>query len=207
MKATRHADLFTWNVYQPDRRIDFNGFYWRRHGGGVLIDPMPLSADSLDWLAGQAGTVRFVILTNADHLRAGVELRDEFGARLIAPGCDRELLPNCIDAWYDEKTPLPPELGIDAHWVHGGKTEAEAVLHIPKLDALLFGDIVRSHESGVLRLLPSAKIRDRTRVCKDLRALAVLSFSCVLLGDGDSLFTGAPAAFERLLASLSPEDE
>ena len=204
MKATRHEDLFTWNVYQPDRRIDFNGFYWRRPGGGVLIDPMPLSRGQLEWLAEQPAAVCFVILTNADHLRAGLELRDQFGARLIAPRCDRELLPRGIDGWYDESTALPPELDISAHWVHGGKTEAEAVLHIPELDALLFGDIVRSHESGVLRLLPGPKIQDEARVAKDLRDLAVLSFSCVLLGDGDSLFTGARVAFDDLLATLPP---
>ena len=202
MKATRHEDLFTWSVYQPDRRIDFNGFYWRRREGGVLIDPMPLCATTLAWLAEQPGAVRFIILTNVDHLRAGPELKDRFEARLIAPSCDRELLPSGIDGWYDESTSLPPELCIDAHWVHGGKTEAEAVIYLRDLDALLFGDIVRSDASGVLRLLPNPKVQDEARVCADLRGLASLSFSSVLLGDGDSLFTGAREAFDRLLAAL-----
>ena len=202
MKATRHEDLFTWSDYQPDRRIDFNGFYWRRPAGGVLFDPMPLGPTILEWLAEQPGAVRFIIITNADHLRAGPELGERLGARLIAPTCDRGLLPSGIDGWYDESTPLPSELGIDAHWIHGGKTAAEAAIHLPELDCLLFGDIVRSHASGVLRLLPDAKLEDEARVCADLRGLAGLSFSSVLLGDGDSLFTGARAAFDRLLASL-----
>ena len=163
---------------------------------------MPLCPTILEWLSEQPGAVRFIILTNADHLRAGPELRDRLSARLIAPSCDRELLPSGIDGWYDENTPLPTELGLDAHWVHGGKTEAEAVIHLPDLDALLFGDIVRSDASGVLRRLPNPKVRDEARVCADLRGLAGLSFSSVLLGDGDSLFTGARAAFDRLLAAL-----
>ena len=61
MKATALEDLFTWSVYQPDRRIDFNGFYWRRPAGGVLIDPMPLTEDAESWLAEQAGGVRWIV--------------------------------------------------------------------------------------------------------------------------------------------------
>ena len=65
MKATAIEDLFLWSVYQPERRIDFNGFYWRRDDGGVLIDPMPLREDSADWLRGPQGGVRWIVLTNA----------------------------------------------------------------------------------------------------------------------------------------------
>ena len=48
------------------------------------------------------------------------------------------------------------------------------------------------------------RFEDEARVCSDLRDLAGLAFSSVLLGDGDSLFTGARAAFDRLLAALPP---
>jgi len=202
MKATRHGDLFTWNAYQPDRHIDFNGFYWRRPQGGVLFDPMPLRPAVLDWLQRQPGSVRSIVISNADHLRAGPELGTCLGASLFAPRGDREALSSGVDGWYDESTPLPAELGLEVYWIHGGKTEAEAVIRLPELDAVLFGDVVRSDASGVLRLLPSAKLRDEARVCAELRALAALRFSSVLLGDGDSLFTGARAAFDRLLAEL-----
>ena len=200
MKATRVPDLFFWSVYQPDRRIDFNGFYLCRSAGGVLIDPMPLAEESMAWLADQPGGVAWIVLTNADHLRDAIAMRERLNARIVAPAGDRSLLQDCADDWYGSGLPLPDSLAasIDVYWLRGGKTDAEAVLHLRSMQALLFGDAVRSHESGVLRLLPEAKIVDREQLVADLCALRDLEFEVVLLGDGDSLFTGAAEAFQVL---------
>lgn len=200
MKATAIEDLFYWSVYQPDRRIDFNGVYWRRAVGGVLIDPMPLSEEAASWLRAQDSGVRWIVVTNADHLRDAVALREAFGARVVAPEADRSSLEGRVDDWYGETTPLPGDLAsvIDVHWLRGGKTPAEAVLHLPSLGAVYFGDAVRSHESGVLRLLPDAKVADRRQLERDVAALRELPFDAVLLGDGDCLFTGARSAFLEL---------
>ena len=201
MKATRVTDLFFWSVYQPDRRIDFNGFYWRRPDGGVLIDPMPLSEEIMTWLQDQPGGIAWIVLTNADHVRDAIAMRERFRARIVAPDGDRALLQECADDWYGPESPLPEPLAatIGVHWLHGGKTDAEAVLHLRPLGALLFGDAVRSHESGRLRLLPDAKIAYRDRLIADVLALRALDFEVLLLGDGDSLFTGAAAAFATLV--------
>ncbi|MCA8943038.1 MAG: MBL fold metallo-hydrolase [Planctomycetes bacterium] len=204
MKPTRKDGLFLWNVYQPDRRIDFNGFYWARHGG-VLVDPMPLSDTAIAWLREHGG-VRWIVVTNADHVRAAPELRAAFGARVLAPETDRAVLEaSQADAWFGETTPLPAELAMttEVRWLHGGKTGAEAVLYFRPLRAILFGDAVRSHEIGRLRLLPDAKVADRARLIADVRSLADLEFDAILLGDGDCLFTGARRAFDELLATLA----
>lgn len=203
MKTTAIEHLFFWSVYQPDRRIDFNGFYWRRADGGILFDPMPLPTESAAWLGEQEGGVQWIVLTNVDHLRAAAALRDAFGARIVAPETDRDALAleGCVDDWYGPARALPAglESSLDVHWLRGGKTVAEAVLHLPLLGAILFGDAVRSHESGVLRLLPDEKLSDRERLVEDVAALRDLEFTAVLLGDGDCLFTGARAAFLELV--------
>jgi hypothetical protein len=138
-------------------------------------------------------------LTNADHLRAAPELKAEFGARLAAPACERERLGAAaaeVDLWLAPDAELPAELGevLAVHWVRGGKSELEAAFELRALDALVFGDIVRSHVSGELRLLPDPKLSDRAAAAADLAPLLARTWRAVLLGDGDSLFRDADGA-------------
>ncbi|MCA8958707.1 MAG: hypothetical protein KDC87_21705 [Planctomycetes bacterium] len=204
MKLTAIPDLFYWSVYQPDRRIDFNGFYWRRPDGGVLIDPMPTDPQTEQWLEQQPGGVAWILLSNADHVRAGPQLRTRFGAAMLAPLGDQGALGLEPDAWFAPDHPLPTSLRDDIRvaWLRGGKTPAEAAFYLAPLRALVFGDAVRSHASGILRLLPDEKIQDRAALARDITALAVLDVAAVLLGDGDCLFTGAHAAFAQLVGEL-----
>ena len=202
MKRTNVAGVSIWNVFQPDRRIDFNGFYWQREAGSVLIDPMPMGPETA---SAVETSVAWILLTCADHLRAAPQLAKQFGAKIAAPSCDREALAEApIDAWFDHDTPLPDALSedIEVRWIHGGKTQAEAVFYLRPCRAILFGDAVRSHESGVLRLLPDAKISDRDALIADVQALRNLNFASILLGDGDCLFTGAHGAFLSFLREL-----
>lgn len=42
MKRLHRKDLFTWPEFVPQLSIDFNSFFWRREGGNIAIDPLPL---------------------------------------------------------------------------------------------------------------------------------------------------------------------
>lgn len=206
MKSTILEGLSTWGAWQPDRRIDFNGFHWRRPDGGVLIDPMALSDDRLERLV-ELGGARWTLVTNADHLRAAPELRERLGAEIWAPAGDRERFgehAEHVDGWFKSASDLPASLrsDVEVHAIRGGKSPVEIAFHLRPLRALLFGDVVRSHESGVLRLLPDPKIANRERVVSDLRPLAELDVEAVLLGDGDSLFVGGGHAFRAFVAGL-----
>lgn len=210
MKDTRLPGVLTWSEYQADRRIDFNGFYWRAEGArpGLLFDPMPLSAEQRAQVA-ESGGAAWILLTNADHLRAAPELKAEFSARLAAPACERERLGAAaaeVDLWLAPDAELPAELGdaLAVHWVHGGKSEFEAAFELRPLEAVVFGDIVRSHVSGELRLLPDPKLSDRAAAVKDLAPLLARTWRALLLGDGDSLFrdaAGAVADFRKQLGA------
>ena len=74
------------------------------------------------------------------------------------------------------------------HWLGGGKSEAEPAFVIEPMRAAIFGDLVRSHESGRLRLLPDPKLSDRERAIADVRALGV-DFDVVLFSP---FATGSP---------------
>ncbi|MBK8976047.1 MAG: MBL fold metallo-hydrolase [Planctomycetes bacterium] len=206
MKSTRLPGLHTWSEFQPDRRIDFNGFLWVRPGGSLLVDPLPAS-DAVARRATELGGARFVLVTNADHWRATDAWREHTGATVLAPTVERERLGGRaarVDRWFDHRGELPAELrdDVDVRWIAGGKSARECVLYLEPLRALLFGDVVRSHESGRLRLLPDDKLADPARVRQDVLALRDVHLEAVLLGDGDSLFTGARGVWLEFLREL-----
>ena len=205
MKKTKLNGLYYWGRLQADRQIDFNGFYWAREGGGVLIDPMEMSADERA-LLDQLGGAQSIILTNFDHLRATEELKTALGLEVWAPAAERERFGQAaavIDHEYTAASGLPGELEIEAFEMRGGKSEVEMALYLKPLKALLFGDVVRSHESGVLRLLPDPKVADRALLVQSVKALADLPLEAVLLGDGDSHYYRADQAFAEFLAELN----
>lgn len=211
MKWTRIHGLSTWPVYQPDRRIDFNGFYLAPEAtggaGGVLIDPMPLDTAQLA-LVEESGGVAYAVVNNADHLRAAAELADRFGAQLVLPRPDEGRFQDSIrdraDAWYgpDEELPAPLAALFEVAWMAGGKSSLEPALYWRAEKAWIFGDLVRSHESGRLRLLPPPKLSDEARAKADVRELLSRPAEALLLGDGDSIFSGARDVLDALAASL-----
>jgi len=206
MKDTFLPGLHTWSSYQEDRRIDFNSFFWALPQGGVLIDPLPMS-DAQSRFVTAHGGARWIVLTNADHWRATHELKRRFEASVYAPQSDHAWLGDRVadvDGWFASRGDLPEPIRdlIDVRWIRGGKTPAEAVLYLEPLRALVFGDAVRSHASGTLRLLPDDKIADPAQVRQDVLALRDVNQVAVLLGDGDSLWTGARSAFLDFLREL-----
>lgn len=206
MKSTCLPDLYYASVYQADRRIDFNGFLWKRPEGNVLFDPMPLTPDQLEFVREQGGA-RWILVSSVEHLRAAPELSELLGAEIVAPESERTRLgelASVVSHWFDGRDTLPGGLGAElaVHWLGGGKSEAEPVFVIEPMRAAIFGDLVRSHESGRLRLLPDPKLSDRERAIADVRALGV-DFDAVLLGDGDCIFRDASAALRQLHADLA----
>jgi hypothetical protein len=206
MKATVLAGLYFWSVFQPDRGIDFNGFFWTRENGNLLVDPLPLDDHSANLIDSEGGA-RWVLVTNAEHLRDATRLRQRYGAGLIAPTAERERLGQAagtVDHWVAKTSDLPLELQADValYLIHGGKSAVELALFIKPLAAMLFGDEVRSHASGRLNLLPDALLADKARVIESIRALREIPFTAALLGDGDSLFHSGKQQFDRLLEEL-----
>jgi len=86
--------------------------------------------------------------------------------------------------------------------VRGGKTEGEMALYLKPLRAIVFGDVVRSHVSGRLTLLPDGKLSDRLAVLDSLRRVIPLPFEAILVGDGDCVYQDAREAFFRMFDDL-----
>ncbi|MEQ8765927.1 MAG: hypothetical protein RL885_18555 [Planctomycetota bacterium] len=206
MKRTRFTTLDTWGELQPDRRIDFNGFFWRRAAGNVLIDPMT-PTDLCRSVVAESGGARWILLTNHDHWRSTSEWRELTGAEIVAPRGDRERFQDHaaqVAHWFGSDQPLPGNLAEDVvpTIIRGGKSEVEAAFLLGPLNVLLFGDVVRSHACGELRLLPEEKLSDPDLVRETLPRDFAAPLEAILLGDGDSLFRGAEITYRDFLAAL-----
>lgn len=204
LKTSRFTTLFHWGRPQLDRGIDFNGFLWTRPAGNVLFDPMELDASELAAVRERGGA-RWILLTNFEHLRATPALKEALGAEVCAPAEERERFGAsgaCVDRWFADEDDLPEELrgALRVFALRGGKSSYEAAFWLEAARALLFGDLVRSHDSGILRLLPEAKLADRDAAVESLRPLLELPAEAVLLGDGDSLFFRGGEALAELLS-------
>jgi hypothetical protein len=197
MKRLHRPDLFGWTQFDEARDIDFHSVLWARPGGGVIIDPLPLSRHDLKHLR-QLGGVRHIVVTNSDHARVAEALAIETGAELLGPDAERASFPMECDRWLRDGDEVVP--GLTALALEGSKTPGELALLLERA-TLITGDLVRAHAGGRLDLLPDPKLADRAAALSSLARLAALpDVEAVLVGDGWPAFQGGAALLRALLA-------
>lgn len=199
MKRLHRPDLFTWSIYDEQQQVDFNGLLWRREGGNVLVDPVPLAAADERHLA-ELGGAAFILLTNSAHLRGSKEIAARTGARLLGPAAEREGFPVPCERWLrDGDEPFP---GLVVRELQGSKTDGELALVLDDTTAV-FGDLVRAHQAGALMLLRREKLRDPAAALASVRRFRGLHprVEHVLVGDGWCAFRNGGALLDELVAS------
>lgn len=201
MKSLHRPDLFCWSSFDEARNVDFNGFLKVGSGGNVAFDPMPPSEHDLAHMQ-ELGGVAWVLISNADHVRAAASLVERFGASVAAPSGDRELpelagLP--VGLWLDDGDEL--DFGVTALRMDGSKTPGELAFVVG--DTLICGDLVRGQRAGSLNLLPDPKLADKAAAVASVRRLAALpGLQAVLVGDGQSIFREGSARLQELADSI-----
>src|SRR6478672_10464035 len=98
MKRLHRPDLFSWSTYSEKLDIDFNAFVLVRGGQNVAIDPLPLSPHDHAHLE-KLGGLSWVLVTNADHVRAAEDVARAFGAKIAGPAAEKESFPIRCDRW------------------------------------------------------------------------------------------------------------
>jgi hypothetical protein len=179
--------------------VDFNGFLWKRQGGNVVVDPVPLADPDLRQLA-ELGGAALIVLTNSFHVRAAREIAAETGAKLLGPSGERHGFPVACARWLaDGDEPVP---GLVVRELHGSKTDGELALVIEDTTAV-FGDLVRAHQAGALMLLRREKLRDPARALESVHRVRTLHprVEHVLVGDGWCAFRNGGALLDELLAA------
>ena len=203
MKSLHRSDLFAWSSFDQSRNVDFNGTYWQRKEGGILFDPMPPSEHDIAHIESLGGA-SWILLTNADHVRAAAELAAHFGASIAAPAAERD---NPAYASLDVKKWFAADeilgCGIRPLPMAGSKTSGEVAFLLPGGDTLVTGDLIRGQHAGRLNILPDAKLSDRAAALAAVSSLLDLPhLSSVLVGDGQSIFRDARARLSELAAEL-----
>jgi len=194
MRATVVPGVFSWSVWQPDRNLDFNGFYVATSEGGMVIDPIAPDAATLAEIVERGASA--VVITNRDHERAAADVAAATGARIYASALEASLLGIAVDATLEPGDVIHgwTVLGLD-----GFKTAGEIALHHSALRTVLVGDAIWGAPAGSLTLMPDAKLADPPRAALSARKLRALNLAHLLTGDGACVFGNAHAAIGAML--------
>lgn len=183
-----------WSWFSPEKRFNFNGHLIATPKGVVMVDPVVLTPDDLDYLAAAGLKPDTLVITNRSHLRA----RAEVLARWRIPVALHEAELAQADAPADLVVKDGDEI-LGLRVVHlPGKTPGEIALHWPERRLLLVGDALIA-PYGRLKTVPEDKMADPALLRRSLAKLRTLDFDTLLVGDGDPLLSGAKAAVEAFL--------
>ena len=191
--------IWTWSVFNEEKKLDFNGYLIANEDGCVLIDPPPVN-DEQAGTAERLGPPSVILITNRNHMRDSAGAARRWGARILIHEADA----GAVSADYEglgtfrDGDRLPG--GLHVITLTGQKSPGESALLCPKANALILGDALIGRTPGSLNLLPDDKYADVGKARVGLRRLLEQDFDAVLLGDGTSLTTGGRRAVEAFLA-------
>jgi glyoxylase-like metal-dependent hydrolase (beta-lactamase superfamily II) len=192
--------ILTWPWFSARHGYDFNGWLVRYPDGNLCIDPVEMPEDVLEDIVREG--VAVVLLTNRNHYRASMRVKQLTGARIAIHPADAAFARKNETVIDDELRPgqrVGPFTVIDAH----GKSPGEVALHWPERHILIVGDACVGKPPGECALLPDKVIDDKPALIDSLRRLSRVDFASLLMGDGASVLQGGPAALERLVARLA----
>jgi glyoxylase-like metal-dependent hydrolase (beta-lactamase superfamily II) len=192
--------ILTWPWFSARHGYDFNGWLVRHPEGNLCIDPPEMPESVLEELSAEG--VSRILLTNRNHFRSSMRVKERTGARIAIHPADapfaREKGTSVDDALASGRR-VGPLAVVDAH----GKSPGEVALHWPERRILFVGDACVGKPPGECALLPDAVIDDKAALIESLRRLARLQFDSLLVGDGAPVLEGGRAALERLVARLA----
>lgn len=186
MRKTIAPGVWSWSRWQPDRGLDFNGFFVETPEGNLVVDPVEPDDDTLAELRERG--VAAVVITNRDHERSTAAVVAATGAPVIASALDAPLLQHPVD-----RTVVPGEIvfGWTVVGLDGFKTAGEIALYSKARRTAIVGDALWGTPAGALTLMPDAKLADPQRAALSARKLRAYSIDHLLVGDGACVFGNA----------------
>ena len=199
MKLLHKNNLFCWSQFDEDRNIDFHSYLWLRDEGNVVFDPLPLTAHDEQHLKTLGG-VRYIIISNSDHIRYAEKLAKQYNAEIWGPAGEKSDFPIACTQWLtDAKNVIE---GLDVYTLAGSKTQGELAFIIEG-HTLITGDLIRAHAADKLCLLPDGKLTDIELAKASVKNLAAgKNIQAVLPGDGWPIFSHGTEALEALIATF-----
>lgn len=191
--------VFTWPWFSQRHGYNFNGFLIQDGDRNLCIDPVEPDAATLDEIARQ-GVTR-ILLTNRNHVRAANAVRTRTGARTaIHP--DDAGYARSQGAEIDDSLHAGDSVGPLEVVAVPGKSPGEVALHWPARHILIVGDVIIGNPPGHCSLLPDKVVDDPPRLQASVRRLLDLDFDILLVGDGQSILSGAKERVRELVAKF-----
>ena len=191
--------ILTWPWFSERHGYDFNGWLVRDREGNLCIDPVEMPDPVLDQLAAE-GVAR-ILITNRNHFRASMRVKQRTGAPIAAHPLDAAFVRSKgteVDAELREGERIGPLEVVDA----SGKSPGEVALYWRDRRLLFVGDACVGKPPGACALLPDAVIDDKRRLAGSLQRLAALDLDALLLADGAPILSGGGRALRRLVEEL-----
>lgn len=192
-------DLYTWHIFNEQKKLNFNGLYLKTGDSWLLIDPPPMSEDDIAFVE-ETGRPKSILLTNKHHTRASLDHRARWGARIYVHEKDQPIMEIMVDDTFSDGATLEGELKVIR--IPDAKTPGEVALYWEKNKTLIVGDAVIGKPAGSLSMLSDDKFKDPRKAREGLRVLGEVPFERLLVGDGTSLLSNAKSVFEKFLHSL-----
>ena len=194
-------DIYTWSVFSDEKQLNFNGWFIQNQSssfGNVVIDPPQPSEKDLTQMQ-KLGGVQQIIITNQHHIRRASVIREKFNPKLQINSADAPNIELTIDTKFTNGSLIAGFL--KAVVVPNNKTAGETALYWAERKLLYVGDALIGDPPGKLRLLPEKMYADIQRAKNGIKTLMDLDFDTLLVGDGDSILSGAKIAVAEFINS------
>jgi glyoxylase-like metal-dependent hydrolase (beta-lactamase superfamily II) len=196
------SGIFTWPWFSARHGYNFNGYLVCAAGGNLCIDPVEPDAATLDEIA-RLGATRIAI-TNRNHVRAAGAVRARTGARTAIHRDDADHARS-QGAALDDQLHVGQRIGPFTVVAVPGKSPGEIALHWPARRLLIAGDAVIGNPPGQCSLLPDKVVDDPARLRASVRGLLELDFDTLLVGDGESILSGAKERLQELVKTFDAD--
>jgi glyoxylase-like metal-dependent hydrolase (beta-lactamase superfamily II) len=192
--------ILHWTWFSERHGYDFNGYLLRDPGGNIVIDPVEVDDETLGVLAAEG--VSRIVLTNRNHTRACVAVRERTGARVAIHPADAAHARQ-QGVVIDDDLAVGDRVGPLCVLPATGKSPGEIALLHPERRILWLGDLCVGKPPGECALLPDSVMDQPDTLRQSVRNLVTATdFDAILFGDGAPILTGGRDALRRLVATL-----
>ena len=194
-------DIYTWSVYSEEKKLNFNGWFIQNNvnsDGNVLIDPPEPNKKGLEKMQKMGG-VQHLLITNQHHIRQASKIQEKFNPKLYINHLDASKIEIPIKSKYNDGDLLVGFL--KAVLVTHQKTPGETALFWEDRKILFVGDVLIGDPPGKLRMLPESVYADAQLAREGIKILMDLDYDILLVGDGDSILSGAKTAVAEFVNS------
>lgn len=175
-------NAYFWSRWDDERSLPANAYFFVAEAGNVVINPLPCDESTHDRIARLGGIAQIVPLTAAQAPDAAA-LAQRYGSTVIGePRHEQEFFP-----------------GMFAIRLQHQSSDGECAVSIPAHRAVIVGDALVGAPAGSLSMHPDAAYADVQAAALELRRILRTNLDTLLVGHGQSVFTGAYDALYRLL--------